>query len=113
MNKPLTGLVLAIICSALSYAQTTSANSGTVRGAVLDPSGAAIKGATVQIQNPVSHYNQTVQTDSQGKFEFDNIPFNNYHASALMAGFETAEQDLEVRSPLPIEVKFSLKIGVS
>jgi hypothetical protein len=95
------------------YGQSTSANSGVVRGTVLDPSGAAIKGATVQIQNPVSHYNQSVRTDAGGKFEFDNIPYNNYHCSALAAGFETAEQDADVRSPLPVEVKFSLKIGVS
>lgn len=101
--------VFPVIC----YAQSTSANSGTVRGSVVDPSGAAIVGATVQIQNPVSHYNQSVQTDAAGKFEFDNIPYNNYHSTALMTGFETAEKDLDVRSPLPLDAKFSLKIGVS
>src|SRR5665213_1811397 len=95
MNKPLTCVVLAFAYSVLSYAQSTSANSGTVRGSVVDPSGAAIVGATVQIQNPVSHYNQSVQTDATGKFEFDNVPFNNYHSSALMTGFETAEKDLD------------------
>ena len=104
MNKLLTCVVLAFTCSALSYAQTTSSNSGSVRGTVLDPSGAAVKGATVEIQNPVSHYDQSVQTDAQGKFEFDNIPYNPYHVSALMTGFETAGQDADVRSPLPIEV---------
>jgi len=94
-------------------AQSTSANSGTIRGTVLDPSSAAIPSAIVQIQNPVSHYSQTVKTDSQGKFEFDNIPFNNYHVTALVSGFQTAEQDLDVRSPIPTEVKFGLKIGES
>lgn len=107
----LTYVVLAFAYSALSYSQTTSANSGTIRGAVLDPSGAAIPGATVQIQNPVSHYNRSVQTDGQGKFEVDNVPFNSYHSSALAAGFQTAEQDLDVRSPVPLDVKFTLKIG--
>jgi len=113
MNKPLTCFALAFACSALSFAQTTSSNSGSVRGTVLDPSGAAIKGATVGIQNPVSHYNQSVQTDTQGKFEFDNIPYNPYHVSAVMTGFESAGQDADVRSPLPIDVTFKLKIGTS
>ena len=54
----------------------------TRTGSVLDPSGAAIIGATVEIQNPVSHYQQSVLTNAQGNFEFDNIPYNNYHASA-------------------------------
>ena len=35
------------------------ATSGSVRGAVVDPSGAAVAGATIEIQNPVSHYDQT------------------------------------------------------
>ena len=60
----------------LSYAQSSS---GTIRGTVLDPSGAAVTSATVEIQNPVSQYNRSTQTDGQGNFEFDNIPYNPYH----------------------------------
>src|SRR5580698_5875389 len=113
MNKSLTCVVLVLAGASLSYAQTTSSNSGSVRGSVLDPSGAAVKGATVEIQNPVSHYNQSVQTDAQGRFEFDNVPYNPYHVSAVMTGFQTAEQDVDARTPLPVEVKFSLTIGQS
>jgi hypothetical protein len=80
---------------------------------VLDPSGAVVKGATVEIRNPVSQYNQTVQTDSQGNFEFDNIPYNNYHASATAPGFQSASQDLNVRSSIAIELKMTLKLGTS
>ena len=97
----------------LAYAQSTSANSGTVRGSVLDPSGAAIAGATLEIQNPVSHYHQKTQADSQGKFELDNIPFNNYHLIATASGFQNGTQDVDVRSPIPFELKMSLKIGSS
>jgi hypothetical protein len=95
----------------LSYAQSSSGTSGTVRGSVLDPSGAAITNATVEIQNPVSHYSQTATTDSQGNFEFDNLPFNNYHVSATAPGFQNGTQDADVRSPVPVEAKISLKIG--
>ena len=104
-------ILLVAAFSATGNAQTTSANSGTVRGTVLDPSGAIVKGATVQIQNPISHYTRSVESDEQGKVEFDNIPFNNYHASAVMKGFQTASQDLDVHSPLPVEAKFNLTIG--
>src|SRR5580692_7659502 len=94
-----------------TFAQSSSANSGTVRGSVLDPSGAVVMGATVEIQNPVSRYDKSVQTDSQGNFEFDNIPYNNYHLSASAKGFQGGEQDVNVRSPLPVEAKLSLTIG--
>ena len=54
-----------------------------------------------------------LKTDSQGNFEFDNVPFNNYHVTATAAGFQSAEQDTDVRSPIPLEVKFALKIGTA
>src|SRR5580658_537040 len=104
-------VALLVSCAVCAYAQSVSAGSGTVRGSVQDPSGAAIPGATVQIQNPISHYSKSVSTDAQGSFEIDNIPYNNYHASATSAGFEGKDQDLSVHSPVPVEVKFTLPIG--
>ena len=106
-------LALAAACIPSGLAQTTSANSGTIRGQVLDPSGSAVQNAAVEIQNPVSRYDKSVQTDALGNFEFDNIPYNNYHLSATATGFQGAEQDINVRSPLPLEIKVSLKIGVA
>jgi Carboxypeptidase regulatory-like domain/TonB-dependent Receptor Plug Domain len=105
----LAGLVFWFGCATFCWAQ----NSGTVRGTVLDPSGAAIGQATVQIQNPVSHYTQSAVTDSQGSFVLPNIPFNNYHMTATAAGFQTAVRDIDVRSPVPQDVKFSLSIGAT
>jgi hypothetical protein len=101
---------LGLLCLALPI---WGQSAGTIRGSVLDPSGAAIKGATVQIQNPVSRYSQSTQTDGQGNFVFANIPFNPYHVSAVAPGFESGEQDADVRSPVVVEVKITLKIGTT
>jgi len=90
---------------------SAQSNSGTVRGTVLDPSGAVINGATVDISNPVSQYKRTTRTNDQGSFGFDNIPFNNYHLTAAASGFQTSDQDADVRSAIPVQVKFSLTIG--
>jgi hypothetical protein len=87
------------------------AQSGTIRGSVLDPSGAAIKGAAATIENPVSHYARTVTTDDQGKFGFENVPYNNYHFTASAPKFQTGEQDLAVRTPIPLDVKIVLQIA--
>ncbi len=84
-----------------------------MRGSVLDPSGAAVRGAIVEIQNPVSRYTSSVQSDAQGSFELRNIPYNNYHVTASAPGFQIAEQDLDVRSAVPVELKISLKLGTS
>jgi hypothetical protein len=88
-------------------------NAGTVRGSVLDPSGAVVKDATVEIRNPVSGYSRMALTDAQGNFEFDNVPYNPYHATAVAAGFQSAGQDIDLRSAIPVELKITLKIGAS
>ncbi len=96
-----------------TYAQSSGGNAGTVRGTVLDPSGAAIMGAAVEIQNPVSHYNETTKTDNQGNFEFFNVPFNNYHVAVNASGFQPGAQDVDVRSSLPLDIKIPLMIGAA
>jgi hypothetical protein len=103
---------LCLLIGSHAFAQSTS-SGGTIRGTVLDPSGAVIKGATIEIANPVSQYDRTTQTDPQGNFEFDNIPFNNYHTTATAQGFQASRQDLNIRSSVPQEIKITLKVGVA
>jgi hypothetical protein len=86
-------------------------NSGTIHGSVLDPSGAVIAGAAVTIENPVSHYSRIAVSDSQGKFELENLPYNNYHLTAVAPGFQAATEDINVRSAVPMELKVSLALG--
>ncbi len=101
-------------CLALLFASSICyAQSGSIHGTVLDPSGAVIAGATVEIQNPVSHYSQTTKTDTQGTFSFANIPFNPYHLTAAASGFQSIAQDVDVRSAIPAEVKLNLPVGAA
>ncbi len=102
--------VLAFVSAVSGYGQS---GSGTIKGTVLDPSGAAIKDATVSILNPVSGYQRSAKSDGQGAFEFTNVPTNNYHMTAAAKGFQNAEQDIDVRSEVPVEAKLSLKVGTS
>ena len=85
--------------------------SGTLQGTVVDPSGASVPGAAVQIQNPVSGYMRESKTDSNGNFSFVNIPFNPYHLSVSAQGFTNFTQDVDVKSSVPSVLKVSLKLG--
>jgi hypothetical protein len=101
-------LALWLGCALPGSAQSSG---GTLRGSVLDPTGASIAGAAVTIQNPVSHYARSVTSDAQGKFEFVNIPYNNYHLTASAAGFQAGTQDVNVRSAVAIELTVNLALG--
>jgi len=105
-------LACAVVIATCGSIHAQSA-SGTVRGTVLDPSNAAVPGAAIEIQNPVSHYDQTVKTDNQGNFTFNNVPYNNYHITVSATGFQGAAQDVDVRTAVPLEVKFTLKLGAA
>ena len=80
---------------------------------MLDPSGAALKGAKVEVRNPVSGYQAAATTDDSGHFQLNNIPYNPYHLVVSAPGFGDLDQDVEVRSPLPIDLKLALQIATS
>ena len=92
-----------------AYAQS-GGNSGSISGTVLDPSGAVVANATVEIHNPVSGYARATTTDSKGSFSFPNVPFNPYHMTASAQGFTESAQDVEIRSVVPATVKISLHV---
>jgi hypothetical protein len=88
-------------------------SSGSITGVVLDPSGAVVPNAGVEIHNPVSGYDRTSTTDSNGKFSFTNVPFNPYHLTVKAVGFAGTGQDVEVRSVVPALVKIDLEVSGS
>ena len=97
--------VFALFVSLASYhiAQSQSLTSLSIAGKVTDPTGAVISGGTVEIENPVSGYKQSGVTDSAGSFSFKNVPFNPC-TFVCEKGFEATEQDVNVRSAVPINV---------
>ena len=88
-------------------------NSGSIEGVVKDPSGGVVANALVEIHNPVSHFDQSTTTGAQGEFRFTNIPFNPYHLSVKVKGFQEYAQDVDVRSQVPISVQVTLAVAGS
>ncbi len=109
------GAVLAIaLCVVAGIAGAQSAgNSGSIDGTVLDPTGAVVAKAIVEIRNPVSGFDRSTTTDSAGKFQFTNIPFNPYHLTVTAAGFAAYVQDVEARSSVPVTVPIKLQVAGS
>jgi hypothetical protein len=76
--------VLALVClgvfvlPGVTYAQ----NSASISGNITDQTGAVVPQATVEIHNPVSQFDRTTTTDTNGNFTFSNVPFNPYHGAA-------------------------------
>src|SRR6266851_1111634 len=87
-KKPLFAAFLFIL--SLTLLPSASAQSGgsstSVTGTVVDPTGAVVANATVEIRNPVSGFGRTAGTDSSGKFTIPNVPFNPYQVTVTGPG---------------------------
>ena len=103
--------ISVFIFSVMFTPLNAQSNSGSINGVVADPSGAVVPGATVSIINPVSAYSRTATTDSAGRYQFPNVPFNPYHLTVMMTGFASFVQDVDVRSTVPVSLNVSLKVG--
>src|ERR1700686_485615 len=108
----LAAAIVAAVVMSVGIANAQSGGSG-ISGTVLDPSGAVVANATVEIHNAVSGFDRTTTTDSNGRFSFPNVPFNPYHMTVTAPGFTQTAQDVEIRSALGVNVKVNLTVASS
>lgn len=86
------GRILAAVVLALSVPVLASAqNDGRFAGAVLDPSGAVVAGATVTIKNERTGAVKTVTTDAQGRYVAAGLPPSTYTISVKAGSFAPLE----------------------
>jgi hypothetical protein len=84
-------LLLAVTCANVMNAQTTT---GTLRGQVTDPSGAAVTGATVLVSTASGV--ATATTNRDGIFEVTGLAPGKYEVKVVADGFGTFDQPVVV-----------------
>ncbi|HWK09628.1 MAG TPA: TonB-dependent receptor [Vicinamibacterales bacterium] len=85
--------------------------AGTVQGTVKDPTGGVMQAVQVRISNPVTGFTRTATTDAEGKYLFSNLPPNPYHITVEAQGFETLQQDVDVRTGVPLTIDLTLALA--
>src|ERR1035441_504720 len=105
--KSLLSVFMLIACLATGlFAQDIS---GTIGGAILDPTGATVPGAKVTITN--TDRNQvlrTIITDPSGTYSAPLIPVGQYSVKVEVKGFKT-----EARTAITLNVSDDLNINVT
>src|SRR5690348_16436939 len=102
-------LVTIVAFSAPAHSQVAGA---TVSGTVSDPSGAAIVGATVSVQNTATGDTRDFTTDAAGFYAIPNLAPGTYKVTSTAKGFSTS-----VRTGLVLgvgaqqQLNFSMKLG--
>ena len=67
--------------------------AGSIRGTVLDASGATVTGAKVTAVQTETGLARTATTDSQGVFDFVELPIGHYRLEAEADGFKKYVQE--------------------
>ena len=93
-----------LLCTALSISGKLEAQTCSLKGTVLDPSGAAVEGADVVVQSTTP---EQTTTDRRGSFAFHCVANNPYHITVHANGF--AESQVNGRGSANLTV--SLRIA--
>src|SRR5262245_6371215 len=85
-------LLLTLICTSLSFGQTSS-----LSGTTLDPEGNAVAGATITATNMVTGLTRTVTSSKEGSYQMPQLPPGTYKIRAEAKGFKAVLlEDIQV-----------------
>src|SRR6266851_1222015 len=88
------------------------APTGQITGAVTDPSGAVIAGATVTLTNPATEMRRETATNIDGLFNLPALPPGIYNLQVDAKGFpKQARENLELQVGQVAKLDFALQIG--
>jgi len=100
---------LSLACSALSYGQIRSA---TVTGTITDPSGGAVVGADVVLENNETNVKSTTKSTDSGEFALPYLPEGKYSLSVTTQGFNAYKQtNITVNTAQTTRVNVALQVG--
>jgi outer membrane receptor for ferrienterochelin and colicin len=95
----------------LAASSSDAATFGTVTGAVADPQKLPVSQVRITLRAPSSGWQQSTDTDAEGRFVLQAVPIGDYIISAAKQGFQTVEQSIRVRPGTVTEISFALALA--
>jgi hypothetical protein len=96
-----------LICGAQAHAQFNS----NIQGVVVDPSGAVVAGASVNLSNVDTGISSTAKTSESGNYRFNSLEPGNYFIKATSSGFEPSEVKITLQSSQTLGVNVKLQVS--
>jgi len=92
--------------------QAQFAQRGGIEGTVFDPSGAVVPGVAITLLDLSQNQSRQIQSDTTGRFEFDNLPAGQYQLTASLQGFQTEKSEaITVNIGAISNYRFKLRTG--
>ena len=113
-HRALTGSVLLLLTALFFLSSYTLAQEVTasIVGTVVDPSGAAVSGATITAKDLDRGTILTTTTNDSGAFNIAGVPVGKYQVKAEAKGFQSAvNQNLTITLNQTARMNFQLRVG--
>jgi len=105
-------ILIAILCVFAGISAKAQAPTGTVNGGVTDPGGAVVTGANVTATNQTTTVARTTVTNSDGLYNFPDLPAGPYTITIKATGFaETEFKDVQLLVGRVVTVDAQLKVA--
>ena len=106
-------LCLALLGLLAATAVSAQTATGGIRGFVKDGTGAVLVGVTVEATSPARIGGAAVDvSDSQGLYQFENLPVGQYSVTFTLQGFSTVKrEDIRVEVGRTVQADVQLAVG--
>ena len=109
--RSLLGIVCLLVAASLAFGQ---ADRGTITGRVVDPAGAVVANAPLQLINTGTGGLYTAATTATGNYTFAQLPVGTYTMTVEVPGFKSyTRQNLGVQVAQTLRVDIQLEVGTA
>jgi hypothetical protein len=111
MSRVLLRAVAVLAFLGLAAASSRAQFSGNVQGIVMDPSGAVVAGASVELHNLDNGLSQNTTTNASGNYSFNNLQPGSYVITVTAKGFKNTQVSLTISTAQLEGVNITLPVA--
>ncbi len=114
MNRKSGALIslFALFLFCMSAFGQSQATTGVIQGTVVDPNGAVVSGASVNVKNTGTGFERNVTSNSDGFFTAPLLPLGKYVVTTTASGFSNSElTNVVVSIGQTLSLRIEMKVG--
>lgn len=105
----LSSVVLSLGISAFGQSQSTT---GLIQGTVVDPNGAVVSGAAINVKNLDTGFERNLVSNSDGFFSAPLLPLGKYRVAATASGFSGSTlENVQLSIGQTLSLRIEMKVG--
>ena len=106
--------ILAVLLCVVAGAAWGQTDRGTITGTIVDPAGAVLSAAPIELRNAETGAVYQAESSATGNYTLPQIPTGNYEMSVSVAGFKRfVRQNIALGVAQTLRVDIALEVGLA